>query len=399
MKARWRSGGRHSSQGRGTAAVLLILCMSVAGTIVSGDKLTHPLGAWPGMVLSAVAGLTLLWHRSHLRSVLAVTTACAMAEAALGYLFNPLAMTPLIVALYLLGTRAERRTVRNWSVGAALSVMAAGVLLGPGGNPLVLSTVNPMAWALLPAALGSYVQMRRAYVSEAHARAAHAERTREEEARYRVAQERMRIARDLHDVVAHHLALANTQAGVAAYLARTHPEQSIRMLDNLVGETASALRELKATVGLLREDTDTDSPLEPVPSLDGLPKLTESLAAAGLSVDVRVEGTPRQLPSTVDLTAFRILQEALTNVSKHAQTQAARVRLTYGPDCLTLNVSNDGPAIDAPVSSTGFGLIGMRERAQTLDGTLTARPRPDGGFDVTCVLPLDPIGSPESFTP
>ncbi|GGN40403.1 sensor histidine kinase [Streptomyces fuscichromogenes] len=377
--------------------MLLLIGVSVVGTVVSGDKLMHPLAAWPGMVLSAVAGLSLLWHRSHLRSVLVVTMACAMVEAALGYLLNPLAMTPLIVALYFLGTRAERRTVRNWSVGAALSVMVAGVLLGPSGTPLVLSTVNPMAWAFLPAALGSYVQMRRAYVAEAHARAEHAERTREEEARYRVAQERMRIARDLHDVVAHHLTLANTQAGIASHLARTHPEQSIEMLDNLVGETASALQELKATVGLLREDTDTDSPLEPVPSLDRLPEFTESLAAAGLQVEVRVQGAPCQLPSTIGLTAFRILQEALTNVSKHAQTQAACVHLTYAPDRLTLRVSNDGPRTAAPVSSTGFGLIGMRERAQAVDGTLTAGPRPDGGFDVTCVLPLDPIGSPESF--
>ncbi|MFD4508949.1 sensor histidine kinase [Streptomyces sp. NPDC058457] len=397
MKVGRRGGGKHSSRGSSIPAVLLLICLSVVGTVISGDKLMHPLAAWPGMVLSAVAGLTLLWHRTHLRSVVVVTTVCAMVEAASGYLLNPLAMAPLIVALYFMGTRAERRTVRDWSVGAALSVMATGVLLGPSGTPLVLSTVNPMAWAFLPAALGSYVQMRRAYVSEAHARAEHAERTREEEARYRVAQERMRIARDLHDVVAHHLTLANTQAGIAAHLARTHPEQSIQMLDNLVGETASALQELKATVGLLRADTDTDSPLEPVPSLDRLPELTESLAAAGLQVDVRVQGTPRQLPSTIGLTAFRILQEALTNVSKHAQTRAARVRLTYAPDRLTLSVSNDGPTSGAPVSSTGFGLIGMRERAQTLNGTLSAGPRPDGGFDVTCVLPLAPTGTPESF--
>ncbi|MEU5592862.1 sensor histidine kinase [Streptomyces sp. NPDC020298] len=399
MKPGWRGAPRDSSHGWGATAVLLLVCFSVSGSIVSGRLLADGLPLWPGILLSVVAGTALRWQRGHPRAVVVVTTGCALAQGALGYLLTPLVMAPLIAALYSMGTRAERRSVRNWSVGAAFSLMVTGLLVSWGGH-LVLSTVNPAAWALLPAALGSYVQMRRAYIAEVHARAEYAERTREEEARYRVAQERMRIARELHDVVAHHLALANAQAGTAAHLARTHPERTVQMLDNLASTTASALRELKATVGLLRQDADPDSPLGPAPGLDRLRELTDALASAGLHVDVTVEGTPHKLSPSTDLTAFRILQEALTNVTKHADTRTAHVRLTHAPDRLTLRVSDDGPAVAAaPASAHGFGLIGMRERAHSLDGTLTAGPRPDGGFDVTCVLPLDRTTSPEDPTP
>ncbi|WP_449340600.1 sensor histidine kinase [Streptomyces canarius] len=164
--------------------------------------------------------------------------------------------------------------------------------------------------------------------------------------------------------------------------------------------TASALRELKATVGLLRQEADTESPLGPAPGLDRLQELADAFGKAGLPVDVTVEGIPRPLSPSTDLTAFRILQEALTNVTKHAGTRTARVRLGYAPDRLTRTVGDAGPAAAAPArSATGFGLVGMRERAHSLGGTLTAGPRPDGGFDVTCVLPLDRTTSPEDTAP
>jgi signal transduction histidine kinase len=202
----------------------------------------------------------------------------------------------------------------------------------------------------------------------------------------------MRIARELHDVVAHHLALANAQAGTAAHLARTHPEQVQKILTDLAGTTSSALREMKATVGLLRQNDDPDAPLAPTPGLGQLDELTDALQSTGLTVRVSTEGVPRPLTPGVDLTAYRIVQEALTNVTKHAAARAAYVRLRYADDHMTITVTDDGTATAsaAPAPGSGFGLIGMRERAHSVGGALQAGHRLEGGFEVTTRLPLYP---------
>ncbi|WVO35991.1 histidine kinase [Streptomyces sp. FXJ1.172] len=204
----------------------------------------------------------------------------------------------------------------------------------------------------------------------------------------------MRIARELHDVVAHHLTLADAQAATAAHLARTHPGQALDMIGMLPQTTSAALRELKATVGLLRQDTDSDTGdgLAPAPGLRDLPGLVDACATAGLAVTVTVDGKPRGLTPVLDLTAYRIVQEALTNVSKHAVTPTARVRLAYTPHHLTVTVTNDtGPRRPATSGALkgGFGLVSMRERATAVGGTFHAGHRPRGGFEVDCTLPLD----------
>lgn len=200
----------------------------------------------------------------------------------------------------------------------------------------------------------------------------------------------MRIARELHDVVAHHMALANAMAGTAAHLARTHPDQVPPILDDLAGTTSSALRELKATVGLLRQADDPDAPLEPAPGLGRLGDLTDAFAAAGLTVTVSAQGEERPLSPGVDLTAYRIVQEALTNVAKHAAAKTARVLLAYTHDHVNITISDDGDATApaAPAPGGGFGLMGMRERAQSAGGRLQAGYRPEGGFTVTAELPI-----------
>jgi signal transduction histidine kinase len=234
--------------------------------------------------------------------------------------------------------------------------------------------------------------MRSEYLQAAQTRAEQAERTREEVARHRVAEERMRIARELHDVVAHHLALANAQAGTAAHVVRNRPDQAQQMLAELSATTSSALRELKAAVGLLRQADDQEAPLEPAPGLARLSDLVAVLSAAGLDVTVTDEGTPRPLSPGADLTAYRIVQEALTNVTKHADTKEARVELAYSHEWLTLTVTDQGgPAAakpSAPAAGSGYGLIGMRERAHSVGGHLRTGPRPGGGFQVTAELPL-----------
>ncbi|KQX94619.1 MULTISPECIES: sensor histidine kinase [Streptomyces] len=377
---------------RDAATILVLFAFSAAGSMISTLAPGSPPRVWPSIVLSAVACTALLRRRSHPRTVVALTTLCTLGEGALGYLLTPLLQGPLMVALYSLGLRTDRRTTRTGALAVAVLLPVTALLAEPVEHyGLLLTTVNPVAWVLLPAVLGSSVKLRRAYLAAVHARAEHAERTREEEARHRVAQERMRIARELHDVVAHHLALANAQAGTAAHLSRTHPDRAQEMLDNLAETTASALRELKATVGLLRQDSDSDAALGPAPGLARLDDLTTAFAGAGLEVTVTTEGTTRPLAPGADLTAFRIVQEALTNVTKHARTGAARVRLVYSDDRLSLTVTDSGAAVrTASAPGRGFGLIGMRERARSAGGTVDAGPRPEGGFEVRCTLPLSP---------
>ncbi|WP_329387400.1 sensor histidine kinase [Streptomyces sp. NBC_01716] len=378
------------------ALILGLLAFSVAGTVFSSFVLDQQLAIWPGVLQSAIGCAALLWRRSHPRTVVAVNALCAAVDASLGYLLTPLLQGPLMAALYSLGLFTDRKNTRIGAVLTAALLVATALVVNPSHHNLLLATLNPVAWVFLPAVLGTAVQLRRDYVAAVRARAEDAEQTREEEARRRVAQERIRIARELHDVVAHHLALANAQAGTAAHLVRVHSDQAGAMLDSLKETTASALREMKATVGLLRQDNESE-PLGPAPGLDQLEELMAAFATAGLTVRIEIEGEARPLPPGADLSAYRIVQEALTNVTKHAATTTAHVRLVYSADRLTLTISNDGVSVSvAPPSGRGFGLIGMQERAHSAGGTLHAGPRPEGGFEVTCTLPLPPHHTTDS---
>ncbi|MFC8224637.1 sensor histidine kinase [Streptomyces sp. NPDC057287] len=387
MSTTWQR--RAMSRPRTTEVMTLALLFAVAvcGALLSHWTLPGPRPLWPAVVLSALACLALTRRHSHPLPVLAATTVCAVAESAVGYLMTPLLFSPLLAAQYTTSLRAGRATAWSCAVVAAAVTVAPGTWHSQIHSGWVIGVVNPAAWVLLSAALGSYVRVRREYAA---ARTEHAAREREEEARHRVVQERMRIARELHDVVAHHLALANAQAGTAAHLARTAPDQAYEILGKLSGTTAAALRELKATVGLLRQDTDADDGLAPAPGLEQLPDLVAACAAAGLDVTVAVEGEPRPLTPGLGLTAYRIVQEALTNVTKHAATRTAWVRLAYTPRSLAVTVTDDAAApADRPAPGRGFGLLGMSERALAAGGTFHAGPRPEGGFEVACTLPLD----------
>ncbi|MDT0571206.1 histidine kinase [Streptomyces sp. DSM 3412] len=379
----------------------LVLVSALLGCASLGSALTLP-GARPpdqdrvGMALMGVSCLALLKHRTHPRAALVVTAICTVVAVALGYLLTPLLLAPIMAALYWLAALTDRRTTRAYGCTTITAMTLAAVVSDSMDHlSLLLRTIGPVFWLLLPLVAGRGTQVRRAYLKSVHARAEHAERTREEEARLRVAEERMRIARDLHDVVAHHLALANAQAGTAAHLTRTDPEQAHRILTDLTATTSSALRELKGTVGVLRRPDDPEAPLAPTPGLHQLPELTAACESAGLAVTVTTDGVPGPLDPGVDLTAFRIVQEALTNVSKHAAVDAARVRLVYEEGRLTITVTDDGTPRprETSVPGRGFGLIGMRERAQSVGGCLSAGHRPGGGFEVTTDLPLRPYAS------
>ena len=362
-------------------AALALVGVSFSGTVLSAPGAPAP--NWSsGIGLICVACAALLWRRQYPRITTGVTIACALALAALGYVLTPLLLAPAMAALFSLAFRSGRRFAWALTVTAVAGVTCTAQLAGPVAESVGLKVLSPQAWLLLPTLLGLAARGRTEYQ----------DRTREEESRHKVAEERMRIARELHDVAAHHLALANARAGTVAYLIPTDPVQAARMAAELSDTISSALHELKGTVGLLREDAGPQAPLEPVPGLAQLPALANSLGAAGLTVITTITGTPRPLPSAVDLTAFRLIQEALTNVAKHAAVPQAHVGLAYTDSMINITVSNDAGrgAPASPPGVPGYGLAGMRERAASVGGHLQAGHRATGGFKVTAGLPLPP---------
>ncbi|WP_020132870.1 sensor histidine kinase [Streptomyces sp. 303MFCol5.2] len=392
--------GGHPRSSDAVLAAALFAC-SFPGSVITfpGQDLSVPW--WPGVVLAGASCAALIRRRDRPRGTVVVTLACAVAASALGYLLTVLLLAPLMAALYSLAASTDRRTANTFAFTGIALLVGVGLPSGPPGEPLVLKLLGPAAWLLLPTALGTVTRLRAACLDAVQARAEHAERTREEETRRRVTEERMRIARDLHDVVAHHLVLAGLQAGAVARHLPARPEEAARLTADLTGTTASALRELRSTVGLLRRagTGEADEPTTPgeltrpagsTPGLAQLPRLAASFEGAGLEVTLHTEGEPAPITAGAELTAYRIVQEALTNVTKHAGACTAAIRLVYTDDRLTVTVTDDGgtrPRVPASAGG-GYGLIGMRERARSAGGRVRTGHRPGGGFEVVTELPL-----------
>jgi signal transduction histidine kinase len=379
--------------------VVALLGAAVLGANLIAPGESRPQDVWVAEVVTGLACLTLLKAREHPRVVVMVTTACAVATGSLGFLLTPLLLAPVMVALYWLAASSSSRT--TWAYGGIAVVLVVGTAVGVNlDGTVVLRAVGPALWLLLPLAMGSRSRLRHAYLDAVHARAEHAERTREEEARLRVTEERMRIARDLHDVVAHHMAVANAQAGTAAHLFETDPELSKKILTELQATTSSVMLELRDTVGVLRQTgTDTEN-LEPAPGLGQLTDLLEVCRSAGLAVTLEIAGEPRELPPGADLTAYRIIQEALTNATKYAASATASLCLRYSSTKLTITVTNDvRPGNESGRGDHGYGIIGMRERAQAIGGDLRVSDSTDVGFQVITTLPLHPRDSTPRVTP
>jgi signal transduction histidine kinase len=227
---------------------------------------------------------------------------------------------------------------------------------------------------------------RRALAAEQ--RATQLERDQHERARAAVGDERARIAREMHDVIAHSVSVMTVQAGAARMQLPDHPDRAVPPLIAVEETGRQALAELRRLVGILREN---DAPaLAPQPGLTDLPTLAEAMDRAGVDVDVRVEGRPRPLPASLDLTAYRIVQEALTNTLKHAGPARASVVVQYDSDALRLDITDDGQAPATTPDGSGHGLPGMRERVNLFGGQLDAGPGQDGGYSVSARLPLQP---------
>ncbi|MEW1794087.1 sensor histidine kinase [Streptomyces niveus] len=378
----WREGA--------VTATAFVLCL-LGGVVQVDDTLTAPPAA--AYVIAVVSCAVLPLRRRAPLAVLAATTASGVLVAPLGLLLSPLIVAPALITAYsyALTARTERRAA-GAVLGTSLVLLAASTPLFGGVSWQDASRMGSVAaFPLMAGVLGHSVRNRRAYLAAVEERARRAEESRDGEARRRVAEERVRIARELHDLVAHQITLANAQATVAAHLFDIRPEQTRKSLRELVETTGHALDELRSTVGLLRQSGDTAGPAEPAPGLSRLPALLASFRGAGLEVSVEQEGTARPLAPGVDLTAYRIVQEALTNVTKHAATGTARVHLAWSRDRVTVTVADDGEgAVAVHGRPPGYGLIGMRERATAAGGQLSAGRRPEGGFLVSAELPLPP---------
>ncbi|MFJ9346317.1 sensor histidine kinase [Streptomyces sp. NPDC101237] len=392
-RARCRVGAHPLAVDAVVAAGALV-CMVVSSFAVPhgahgvawGIRAPDPLS----LVLMTLAAVALVFRRHAPKTVLAVTGAASVVECVTGDPRAPVAMAA-VVALFTVAATTDRRT----TLRAGLLTMTVLTTAAMAAGPLpwyAQENLAIFAWTGIGATAGDAVRSRRAVVQAIRERAERAERTREEEARRRVAEERLRIARDLHDVVAHHIALVNVQAGVAAHVMDKRPDQAKEALAHVREASRSALNELRATVGLLRQSGDPEAPTEPAPGLHRLEELADTFRNAGLQVEVARADQGTTLPAAVDLAAYRIIQEALTNVRKHAgpaaKAEASVVRV--GPH-IEVTVLDDGPGEGAESAATeggGHGLLGMRERVTALRGTLTTGPRYGGGFRVHAILPV-----------
>jgi signal transduction histidine kinase len=374
------------------AIAVTLFAVTLVTTAAGPQSSRGPLGT-VAVVEAAVACGVLVVRRKWPFPALLVSTVAAEAymvpyQGHQGWL---VLAAPLIALYTAVESTARRRAL---AVGG-LAVLALGAThtflmtsARLGAENLALAALGALA-----VAAGDAARNRREYLEEVEERAHRAERDQELQARRRVTEERLRIARDLHDRVGHQLALINVQAGVAGHVLDGRPEQARQSLTHIRQASRAALDELRDTVGLLREADQPPAPVEPTAGMAGLGALVASFRRSGLRVDQRIEGRARELPPAADATAYRVIQESLTNVCKHADPPVARLRLVYEPAVLHIMVDNDGGAGRPTGDRTGHGLVGMRERVTAIGGDLRAGPRPGGGFRLAVTLPLPAGGA------
>jgi signal transduction histidine kinase len=379
---------RHTVRDHRHVADLTVGAVILAATLIT----TSVPGGLPDAVSLPAAVLacgTLLLRRRWPYAVLVVATITAEVYLARNHgLGGTLLLAAPLFALYTVAEHSDRRRAL---VVSGLVVVAIGVVhtfgvpsrrLGP--ENLALAALGGVA-----VAAGTAARHRRAYLAEVLRRAEDAERDRDAETRRRLTEERLRIARDLHDSVGHHLALINVQAGVTGHLLTGESAEVRDTLAQIRQSSRAALDELRDSVGLLRQPDDDTAPRQPALGLTALGDLLAAYRRSGLRITAHVDGPPPALAWTADHTAYRVVQEALTNVCKHAGPVDVALTVRRDPDAVTVVVDNDGPPV-AAAAAPAHGILGMRERVAAVGGSLLAGPRPDGGFRVTAVIPLAP---------
>jgi signal transduction histidine kinase len=359
-------------------AVLSLMALRVGA---HGEVPRSP--GWPDFLVSGAAFLGVTLRRIRPQAALiGLAAVLAVFAIAQGNRQAPLIVATVIVAATL-GTRVDRRTTWLVAGGCALGLFVVGGLWADRGW-WSAENFGTFAWIGMATAVGDATRSRREYVAAVEERARRAEETRDEEARRRVTEERMRIARELHDVVAHHIAVINVQAGAAGHVLQTRPEQVGPALAHIRRASDTVMKELAAVVGVLRSD-DPGASTEPTRGLARLSELLDTFAASGLQVEHKQSGSARELPAVVDLAAYRIVQEGLTNAQKYG-TGSACLQVAYTADAVLLDIGN--AVMPGPQGSgSGYGLIGMRERAAATGGTVSAEATAGGRFAVHAELP------------
>ena len=339
------------------------------------------------LMLALAAAAVLIARRRAPVATLAVSGALVLALLTVDHTAGAGAVFAPAVALYSVGLRRGRFQQLAAGAAAVAAVVVTDVFIVSGGSIAWFALLGHAALVAVPLLAAEAVRNRRAYVALLLERLKLSERTREEEARRRVEQERLRIARDLHDAVAHSLTTINVQAGVAAHLLDQNPDNARAALGTIEDASHEALDELRAIVGVLREHDGESAPLDPAPSLDAVAELIERARTNGLEVDLAIRGEqPERLAEAVQLAAYRIVQESLTNARRHAAGAAAHVGLSFEADRLLITVESGVGATGNGNNGAGAGLIGMQERAAVVGGTFTAARVPDG-FRVVAELP------------
>jgi signal transduction histidine kinase len=382
----------------------IVAILAVVGAWVEAHPQNHYAGlhliSQPPLIAFMIpfaAATALLFVRKHPVAVFIFTIIAAVAWSALGQL-NGATLVPILVAGFWMAQEDSWRkaaligltgTIVLWFVNGALGPF--GFIGGPG------LTMWPEIIAAL--ALGGVASARRLWRDEAQARQHDAERAREEEVHLIINQERMRIARELHDVVAHTMAMINIQASAAQLLIDTDPSRASAAIVEIRSASKSGLRELRSILAIMRPPGQDEAHGEVVPDLSAIQRLITDWNQAGMPTTLVIGGEPGELPTAVALASFRIIQEALTNVARHAKNPTTQVTLAYAPTSLTIEVKN---TTSSPVSGfqegAGSGLIGMQERVRSLSGSFTAGPLGDDGFQIRVVLQLNEGASQDDRT-
>ncbi|MEH0840914.1 histidine kinase [Micromonospora sp. CPCC 205711] len=370
--------GRRQQSAGDLALALLLLLLGVFATAAAGRNQPGAVAVDAGaLVLAGGAALALVGRRRAPRVTLALVSVAVSAYLVLGYPYGPVLLS-FMVAVY---TVAVRLPIRAAAVAAAggLVLILVHVFWSRGAEPGAAAVLPGSAWVVVPFALGVAVRTNRETTARARA----------EQARVLADGERLRVAREVHDVVGHGLAAIHMQAEIALHLLAKRPEQAETALRAISRTSKEALDELRVTLTVVRRD-EADAQRAPAPGLDQVPQLRDRLAGAGVPVTVTVDGEPRPLPVAVDLAAYRVVQESLTNVLRHAGPATAAVRLRYAPAEVAVEVTDTGRGAPTGVGpGGGFGLAGMRERVTALGGSFAAGPHSGGGFRVYAALPVE----------
>ncbi len=393
-----RTGRRHARPGSGVA-VAFVLLIELGGTTLVGR---HQAGArgldFLGYALITIGALVLLVRRRYRVPCLVITVAATVAYVLLGYPNGPVFLGVLVSVLGAVRV-GHRQAVRITAAAAYLTFALLGFVVPRIGGidvrtPSIGEAVGVAAWTLVALALAEGIRVRAERLGEMARTRAEQARARAEQERRQTSEERLQIARELHDVIGHHLSLINVRAGVGLHLMDEQPDQARIALEAIKQASSEALGEVRAVLGSLRPK-DEAAPRAPAPSLDNLASLVDPLATV-------IIGEAAALPREVDRAAYRIVQESLTNVRRHAGAGAtASVTITYQTDQLRIRVADDGVGAGTtdtgagdgtkPVERVGDGIAGMRARAEALGGTLSAVPGAAGGFVVAATLPIRPV--------